>query len=72
MFSEELKRLVAEMRMHFLVPPSDEEVFRDFDAAAASTPPEVGQVVAAFRHNVTAALSTVAMPFVLANSSMHQ
>jgi hypothetical protein len=68
----EFNNRLREMRAHFLVPPSAEETFADFDSAATSLRPEYQAVGNAFRHSLTSALSTVAMPFALATASVEQ
>jgi len=71
MTSEDHTRL-SDMRMHFVVPASEEEIFGYFDAAAASAQSVYQPAAKAFRHSILSALSTVAMPFHLANASVTQ
>lgn len=68
----ELNTRIRDMRAHFLVPPSMEEFFAEFEAAAVPLRPEYQPVAKAFRHSLASALSTVAMPFALASSSVEQ
>lgn len=68
----ELDARIRDMRTHFLVPASTEEIFTALDAAAAPLRPEYQAVAKAFRHSLASALSTVAMPFALASASVEQ
>jgi hypothetical protein len=68
----ELDARLRDMRGHFLVPPSTEDIFAEFDAAAVSLRPEYQAVAKAFRHSLASALSTVAMPFVLVSNGIEQ
>lgn len=63
---------IRDLRAHFLVPPSTEEVFATFDAATVPLRQEYQAVTKAFRHSLASALSTVAMPFALASASVEQ
>jgi hypothetical protein len=54
------------MREHFLVRPSEDEVFSAFDAALRSVRPECQSALLAFRHSLSATLSTVTLPFAFA------
>jgi hypothetical protein len=60
------------MRAHFFVPPSPDEIFTALDTAYASLQVEYQATAKSFRYSVDSALSTVAMPFRLASSSIHQ
>jgi hypothetical protein len=68
----ELDVQIRDMRSHFLVPASTDEVFTELDAATAAVTPEYHAVVQAFRHSLASALSTVAIPFALASASVEQ
>ena len=68
----ELDIQIRDMRARFLVPPSTEEIFAEFDAAIALIHTEYQTIANAFRHNVSAALSTVTVPFALASTSVEQ
>lgn len=68
-FPKELAARIREMRSHFLVPPSPEAVFAEYDPAVLLIESEYQQLAKSFRHTVAATLSTVAVPFQLASSS---
>jgi hypothetical protein len=68
----ELDSQIREMRAHFLVPASTDEILKELDAARSATRPEYHSVVSAFGHNLASAVSTVAMPFRLATASVEQ
>ena len=63
---------IRDMRARFLVPPSAEEIFAEFNAAIESLRSVYQTTANAFRHNISAALSTVSMPFTLASTSVEQ
>jgi hypothetical protein len=65
-----LDELVDEMRGHFLVPPTTEQTFAEFDSAVGVLRPEYQAVAKAFRYSMTSTLSTVAIPFALASASV--
>ena len=69
---QELTDRIRVMRAHFVVPPSTEEIFAAFDAATLSLTAAYEPVVKAFRHSLSATLSTVTIPFALASSSTEQ
>jgi hypothetical protein len=69
---DELDARLTDMREHFLVPPSTEDTFAEFDAATLSLRSEYQAVAKAFRHSLASALSTIAMPFVLASTGTDQ
>lgn len=69
---QDVEVLARDLRTHFLVPPSAEETFAEFDAAAALLRPEYQPIAKAFHHSVASTLSTVAMPFALASASVEQ
>lgn len=68
----ELDIQIRDMRAHFLVAPSTEEIFAKFDATIAPIPTEYRTIANTFRHNISAALSTVTLPFTLASTSVEQ
>src|SRR5690242_328986 len=63
---------LRDMRVHFLVPVQEEEIFAEFDTAVASIPLVYQSAANAFRHSILSALSTVTMPFTLASVSVTQ
>src|SRR5690242_14586169 len=63
---------LSEMRVRFLVPAQEEELFAEFDSAVALMPAVYQSAAKAFRHSISSALATVAMPFTLANASVTQ
>jgi|WetSurMetagenome_2_1015567.scaffolds.fasta_scaffold77050_2 hypothetical protein len=63
---------IRDMRARFLVPPSTDEMFSEFNAAIAPIHVEHQIIANAFRHNISAALSTVTLPFTLASTSVEQ
>jgi hypothetical protein len=68
----ELDTELREMRRHFLVPPSEEQIFAEFDVASLRLRPEYQTVANAFHHSLSSALSTVAIPFELAAAGVEQ
>jgi hypothetical protein len=68
----ELDARIRNVRAHFLVPASTEEICAELDAAAEPLRPQYQTVVKALRHSLASTLSTVAMPFSLASASIEQ
>ena len=69
---DSLDRSLREMRAYFLVPPGTEETFARLDTLIKTLLPEYRRLAEAFKHSLSSTLSTVAMPFSLATSSVHQ
>lgn len=67
---QERKARFREVRAHFLLPENAEETFEDLDAALVTLQPKYEGVIRAFRQSLVGAVSTVSMPFALANSSV--
>jgi hypothetical protein len=61
-----LRALLSSILPHFMWRPSVEEACAEFDAAAQPLAPSCREVAMAFRHSLASTLSTVKMPFTLA------
>jgi hypothetical protein len=68
----EIIALVRQVDAHFFAPPQAEKIMADFDPATLSLRTEFQKIANAFRHNLISTISTVAMPFALADASAHQ
>jgi hypothetical protein len=68
----EIIALVHQVDAHFFAPPPLEKTMAEFDAATPSLRPEFQKVANAFRHNLISTISTVSIPFALADASAHQ
>jgi len=68
----ELDAWAREMRERFYVPEAVEDTLAGFDALASQLHPDYKPVAAAFRQNLASFVTTVAMPFTLASSSVHE
>jgi hypothetical protein len=69
---EKLTKLMRDMLKHFVIPPSNDQSLNDFDAASNGVRHSYQQVLTAFRHSLSATVSTVTMPFALAYASTEQ
>lgn len=67
-----LDQAIREMRDHFLVPPDQNEVFSRLDELIDGLDTKYQALGRSFRHNLNSLLSSVAMPFALASSSVHE
>jgi hypothetical protein len=63
---------MREMLEHFVIPPSNEQPLNELDAACSAVHDSYQQLLTAFRHSLSATISTVTMPFAMAYASTEQ